>query len=101
MGDCIGASIGSKVEGDGGGRKSAREIGVVSPTRKGRPEVNGVGNDAGLVRRHEVSEELKWGRRGFEPLNSARVSQAQIPHFVPQGLNLLHVKMNSQKPQKS
>lgn len=57
----VGAAVGGEVEGDGRRGKSACEVGVVGPGREGRPVVNGVGDDAGLVGGDEVSEELKWG----------------------------------------
>ena len=41
------------------------EIGMVGPGTKGRPVVNRIGDDAGLVGRDEASEEFKWGWRGF------------------------------------
>lgn len=42
-----------------------REIGMVGPGMKGRPVVNGIGDDARLVGGDEASEEFKWGWRGF------------------------------------
>lgn len=59
--DGVGAAVGGEVEGDGRRGKGTCEIGVVGPGRESRPVVNGVGDDAGLVWRDKVSEELKWG----------------------------------------
>lgn len=44
-----------------GGGEGSSEVGIVGPGGEGGPVKSAIGDDAGLVRGHEVSEELEWG----------------------------------------
>jgi hypothetical protein len=52
-----------EVDGDMGGGEGSSKVGIVGPGGEGGPVKSGIGDDAGLVRGHEVSEELErgWG----------------------------------------
>lgn len=76
MSERIGESIGGEMDGDGGGREGASEVCAIAPESGGRPVSGGsFGDEARLVERDEVAEELERRRRRIEAVDGGGVAE--------------------------